>query len=51
MLALEQISVINDLKGIEECRNKLLLLGKRSSNSKDNIIRCKGSQFHFNGKD
>ena len=38
MLALEQVSVINDLKGTKECRNKGLLSGKRSNNSKDNIV-------------
>ena len=36
MLALEQVSVIKDLKGTKECRNKLLS-SKRSDNSKDNV--------------
>ena len=33
MLTLEQVSVINDLKGTKECRNKLLS-DKRNNNSK-----------------
>ena len=36
VLALEQVSVINNLKVTKECRNKGLLSGKRSNNSKDN---------------
>ena len=31
-----QVSVINDLKGTKECRNKQLLSGKRSNSSKEN---------------
>ena len=41
MLVLEQVSVINDLKGIKECMNKQLLLGKRSNNRKDSISDVK----------
>ena len=41
MLALEQVSVINDLKETKECRNKRLLPGKSSNNSKDNIAGVK----------
>ena len=37
MLTLEQVSVINDLKGTKECRKKQLLSGKRCNDSKDTI--------------
>ena len=48
MLVVEQVSVINNFKGTEECRNNELLPGKRSNNSKDNISPV-DSQFCFNG--
>jgi len=35
MLVLEQVSLIKDLRGTKECRDKGLLSGKRSNNSKD----------------
>ena len=37
MLDVEQVSVINDLKGTKECRNKGQLSGERNNKSKDNI--------------
>lgn len=37
MLVHEPASVTTDLKGIEEWRNKGLLQGKRSDNSKDDV--------------
>ena len=37
MLVLEPASVTTDLKGTEEWRNKGLLQGKRSDNSKDDV--------------
>lgn len=40
MLTLEQVPVINDLKGTKECRNKLLS-GRRSNDSKDNAAVVK----------
>ena len=45
MLALEQVSVINDLKGTKECRNTQLLAGKRSNSSKDNLPVVKTPSF------
>jgi len=41
MLALEQVSVINDLKGTKECRNKQLFSGKRNNESKGDILLIK----------
>lgn len=41
VLALEQVSVIKDLKRTKECRKKALLSGKKSNNSKNNISLVK----------
>ena len=41
MLALEQISVINDLMGTKKHRNSALSSSKISNNSKDNILVIK----------
>ena len=41
VLAVEQVSVIKDLKGTKECSNKALLSGKKSNNSKDKISLVK----------
>lgn len=43
MLVLGQVSVVNDLKGTKEGRNKQLLGGKKSNNSKDYISIVKTS--------
>ena len=39
------VSVISDLKGTKECRDKQLLSGERSNNSKDNVsvVKTQGS--------
>ena len=50
-LTFEWVSVINNLKGTKECRNKQLLLGRRINNSKNNVSVVKTPQFCFNGKD
>ena len=36
MLVLEQVSVVSDLQGTNECRKIQLSSGRRSNNSKDN---------------
>ena len=41
MLVLEQVSAMTGLKGMKECRNKGLLLGKRKNNSKENVLLVK----------
>ena len=37
MLILEQVSIINNLKATEKCRNKQLFSGKKSNHSKNNM--------------
>ena len=46
MLALEQVSVINDLKGTKECRNKGKAVKKQSFSNKTESEFLKGCTEH-----